>query len=64
MVGACGGRLGGSMSLRLVSYLYAFQDFNFGKSAACSMILGLIIVAFTLVYSLVDRFLKKKEGRA
>lgn len=64
IIGPFGGPLNGSMSLMLLSYLYAFQDFNFGKSAACSMILGLIIVAFTLVYSLVDRFLKKKEGRA
>ncbi len=64
VIGPNGGPLDASMSLMLLSYLYAFNDFEYGKSAATSLILALIILAFTLLYSLLDRFLKKKEGKA
>lgn len=63
VIGPKGGPLDASMSLMLLSYLYAFEDFEYGKSAATAMILGLIIVAFTLLYALLDRYLKKKEGK-
>lgn len=63
VIGPKGGPLDSSMSLMLLSYLYAFEDFEYGKSAATAMILGLIIIAFTVLYALLDRYLKKKEGK-
>lgn len=63
VIGPNGGPLDASMSLMLLSYLYAFNDFEYGKSAATAMVLGLIIIAFTLAYYLLDRFLKKKEAQ-
>ncbi len=63
VIGPKGGPLDSSMSLMLLSYLYAFEDFEYGKSAACAMVLALIIMAFTVLYSLLNRYLKKKEGK-
>lgn len=63
IIGPKGGPLDSSMSLMLLSYLYAFEDFEYGKSAACAMVLGGIIILFTIGYALLDRFLKKKEGK-
>lgn len=63
IIGPKGGPLDSSMSLMLLSYLYAFEDFEYGKSAACAMILAIIIVAFTCLYALLDKYLKKKEGK-
>lgn len=63
IIGPKGGPLDSSMSLMLLSYLYAFEDFEYGKSAACAMVLGGIIILFTIGYAFLDRFLKKKEGK-
>ncbi len=63
VIGPKGGPLDSSMSLMLLSYLYAFEDFEYGKSAACAMVLAIIIIAFTCVYALLDKYLKKKEGK-
>ena len=63
VIGPKGGPLDSSMSLMLLSYLYAFEDFEYGKSAACALMLGLIIMSFTVLYSLLNRYLKKKEGK-
>ncbi len=63
IIGPKGGPLNSSMSLMLLSYLYAFEDFEYGKSAACAMVLAVIIILFTLGYAWLDRFLKKREGK-
>jgi multiple sugar transport system permease protein len=63
IIGPKGGPLDSSMSLMLLSYLYAFEDFEYGKSAACAMVLAFIIVVFTCAYGLLDKHLKKKEGK-
>ena len=63
VIGPNGGPLNASMSLMLLSYLYAFNDFEYGKSAATALVLALIIIAFTALYYLLDRFLKKKEAQ-
>lgn len=63
VIGPNGGPLDGSMSLMLLSYLYAFNDFEYGKSAATALVLALIIIVFTILYYLLDRFLKKKEAK-
>ncbi len=63
VIGPNGGPLDASMSLMLLSYLYAFNDFEYGKSAATALVLGLIIIVFTLAYYMLDRLLKKTEGK-
>lgn len=63
VIGPKGGPLDASMSLMLLSYLYAFEDFEYGKSAATALILGGIIILFTILYALLDNYLKKKEGK-
>lgn len=63
VIGPKGGPLDASMSLMLLSYLYAFEDFEYGKSAATALILGGIIILFTILYALLDHALKKKEGK-
>ncbi|MBR1846414.1 MAG: sugar ABC transporter permease [Bacilli bacterium] len=57
VIGPKGGPLNSSMSLLLLSYLYAFEDFEHGKSAATAMVLVLIIAVFTLAYRLLLRAL-------
>lgn len=63
VIGPKGGPLDSSMSLMLLSYLYAFEDFEYGKSAATALILAGIIIAFTVLYAILDRYLKKREGK-
>lgn len=63
VIGPKGGPLDSSMSLMLLSYLYAFEDFEYGKSAATALILAGIIIAFTVLYVILDRYLKKREGK-
>ncbi len=63
VIGPKGGPLDSSMSLMLLSYLYAFEDFEYGKSAATALILGGIIIIFTLLYAILDHYLKKVEGK-
>ena len=69
VIGPKGGPLDSSMSLLLLSYLYAFEDFEHGKSAAVAIILFLIIGIFTIAYRLLLHALdsqgkkpKKKQG--
>lgn len=63
VIGNKGGPLpNGSMSLMLLSYLYAFEDLEYAKSAATSVILSLIILVFTIGYELLKRFLEGKGG--
>lgn len=68
VIGPKGGPLNASMSLLLQSYLYAFEDFEHGKSAATAMVLFLIIAVFTVAYRLLLRLLsgettKKRSKR-
>ncbi len=58
VIGPKGGPLDSSMSLLLLSYLYAFEDFEHGKSAATAVILFLIIALFTVAYRLLSNFLE------
>ena len=48
-----------SMSLMLLSYMYAFHDFEYANAAATSMILSLIIVVFTIGYFALLKYLNK-----
>ena len=52
-----------SMSLMLLSYSYAFRDSEFGYAAATSVILTLIIIACTILYFIVTKYLEKKGER-
>ena len=61
VIGAGGGPGDSSMSLMLLSYQYAFSKLEFGKAAATSVILSLIIIAFTLFYFGVVRYFQRKE---
>ena len=66
VIGPKGGPLNSSMSLLLQSYLYAFEDFEHGKSAATAMVLFLIIAVFTLAYRGLLKLLnedKKNKGK-
>lgn len=49
-----------SMSLMLLSYAYAFKDSDFSYAAATSVILTIIIIAFTMLYFAVTKYLDKK----
>ncbi len=52
-----------SLSLMLLSYSYAFQQGQVGHSAASSILLGLIILVFTIGYYLLkSRFEKQERG--
>jgi multiple sugar transport system permease protein len=50
LVMTSGGPDGATVSLLLLSYQYAFQNGEAGKSAAVGVILSVIIIALTLVY--------------
>jgi len=50
-----------SMTLMLLAYKYGFSDLEYGKAAAVSCILAVIILAFTLLYFGVLKMLKKGE---
>ena len=66
VIGPKGGPLDSSMSLLLLSYLYAFEDFEHGKSAAAAVILVLIIGIFTVLYRTISYLLdggNKKKRR-
>ena len=64
VIGNWGGPLDSSMSLMLLAYKFAFNDLEFAKGAAASIFLALIILAFTLAYFAVVRYLNKEEKRA
>ena len=52
-----------SISLMLLSYMYAFEDFEYAEAAATSVILALIIITFTIIYFVaIKRFEKKEKG--
>ena len=62
VIGSWGGPVNdASMSLMLLSYMYAFIDFEYANAAATSMVLSLIIIVFTIVYFAVLRYLNKGE---
>ena len=61
VIGPKGGPLDSSMSLLLLSYLYAFEDFEHGRSAAVAMVLVLIIALFTLAYRLLLKVLSGEK---
>lgn len=67
VIGPKGGPLDSSMSLLLLSYLYAFEDFEHGKSAAVAIVLVLIIAIFTFAYRMLlnalDGNTKKKPKK-
>lgn len=62
IIGVKGGPVdNASMSLMLLSYLYAFEDFEYGYAAATSVILAIIIIVFTIIYFALLRYLNKGE---
>ena len=61
VIGSWGGPVNSSMSLMLLSYKYAFQDLQFAKAAATSVVLSLIIIAFTAAYFALTKYLKKED---
>lgn len=62
VIGAWGGPVNdASMSLMLLSYMYAFIDFEFANAAASSMVLSLIIIVFTIGYFALLKYLNKGE---
>lgn len=63
VIGVNGGPVNdASMSLMLLSYLYAFGDeISIGKAAATSVILSLIIIVFTIGYFKLVKVLNKGE---
>ena len=61
VIGEWGGPVNGSMSLMLLSYKYAFQDLKFTRAAATSVILSLIIIAFTIGYFVLTKRLKEDD---
>lgn len=63
VIGSRGGPINASMTLMLQSYLYAFDNLEFAKGAATSVILTLIILIFTLFYFALVRYLNNKEGK-
>ena len=64
VIGNWGGPLDSSMSLMLLAYKFAFNDLEFAKGAAASIFLALIILAFTLAYFALVRYLNKEEKQA
>ena len=50
-----------SMSLMLLSYQYAFMDFEVAYGAAVSVILTVIILVFTVLYFIVNKYVNKGE---
>ncbi len=69
VIGNWGGPEGNaSMSLMLLSYTYAFGKINgeslqFAKSAATSVILGIIIIVVTIIFNVVQKAINKNERR-
>lgn len=62
VIGSKGGPVNdASMSLMLLSYLYAFEDLEVGKAAATSVILAIIIIVFTIGYFKLVKYLNKGE---
>ena len=49
-----------SMSLMLLSYRYAYKDLEIPSAAATSVVLTLIIIAFTCIYFALTKYLEKK----
>ncbi|CDD93915.1 aBC-type transporter integral membrane subunit [Coprobacillus sp. CAG:826] len=64
VIGNWSGPLDSSMSLMLLAYKFAFNDLEFAKGAAASIFLALIILAFTLAYFALVRYLNKEEKQA
>lgn len=63
LVMTSGGPDGASISLLLLSWQYAFSDFNAGASAATGVILAVIIIALTIVYLRLSTPKKDKVSR-
>jgi multiple sugar transport system permease protein len=51
-----------SMTLMLLSYQEAFVNFKFGRAAAVSVVLSIIILFFTAIYFALVHYFKKKEA--
>jgi multiple sugar transport system permease protein len=64
LVMTSGGPDGASVSLLLLSYQYAFQSGEAGKSAAVGVILSIIIIALTLVYLRLSRPQKNQAKKS
>lgn len=54
-----GGPNNASLSLGLQSYKYAFQYFRMSESVALSIIMWLVIIAFTIIYIVLDKKLEQ-----
>ena len=61
VIGSVGGPNNGSMSLMLLSYKYAVMDGNPSQGAAVSVILGVIIIIFTIAYFALEKVLNKGD---
>lgn len=61
VIGEYGGPNNGSMSLMLLSYKYAFQDLKFTRAAATSVVLSIIIIAFTIGYFALTKRINKED---
>lgn len=58
-----GGPNNASISLMMMQYRYAFRDFDFGAGAALSVIVGVILIALSVVYFAVTADKKKDGGK-
>lgn len=63
LVMTSGGPDGASISLLLLSWQYAFNDFNAGASAAAGVILAVIIIVLTIIYLRLSKPKKDKVSR-
>lgn len=63
VIGEWGGPLDASMSLMLLAYKFAFKDLEIAKGAATATVLSLIIIAFTVLYFGVIKYLERKEKK-
>lgn len=63
LVMTSGGPNGASISLLLLSYQYAFVEYDGGASAAVGVILAAIIIALTVVYLYISKPKKNSESR-
>ena len=63
VIGEWGGPLDASMSLMLLAYKFAFKDLEIAKGAATATVLSIIIIAFTVLYFGVIKYLERKEKK-
>ena len=55
MVMTNGGPNNASVSLMQIVYRYAFQDFDYAKASALSLMIAAVLIALTLVYNRLNK---------